>query len=116
MELKRLIGRRIKTLRELRGLTQGDLAERLDRSVDAVSMIERGKNWPSSTTLEAMRLAMDVSVSELFDDLSAEEPTSSTDQIAVARHLLSKLGQRDLDVAVAMLEKMAANSSGIATD
>ena len=112
MELKEAFGRRIKTLRELRGLTQNDLAAALERSVDGVSMIERGKNWPSIPTVERLAEALGVSTTELFDDLNAGDAKGSTDLFAVAKDLMKKLSQRDLEVAVAMLEALAKKSTG----
>ncbi|MEJ6785594.1 helix-turn-helix domain-containing protein [Aminobacter sp. Piv2-1] len=111
MELKQALGRRIKTLRELRGLTQNDLAAELDRSLDAVSMIERGKNWPSVPTIERLAAALKVSTTELFDDLGTAGPANGQDLVVVARELLTKLGQAELEVAVATLEALARKSS-----
>ncbi|MBO6538865.1 MAG: helix-turn-helix domain-containing protein [Rhizobiaceae bacterium] len=88
-------------------MTQAVLAEKLDRSVDGVSMIERGKIWPGATTIEAIAGVLGVSVSELFDDLAEERQTNDGDQIMIARHLLQRLDKRDLEIAVAMLEKMS---------
>lgn len=111
MELKQALGRRIKTLRELRGLTQNDFAAELDRSVDAVSMIERGLNWPSIATVERMAPALNVSTTELFNDLGTTGPTNGQDLVVVARELLAKLGQPELEVAVATLEALARKSA-----
>lgn len=111
MELKRLFGRRIKTLREARGLTQADLATLLDRSVDAVSMIERGKNWPSSATIEAIATALQVPLCDLFDDLTGAGQETASDQIAVARQLLKQLNERDLEIAVSLLRAMTVDSN-----
>ncbi|AMS40148.1 helix-turn-helix domain-containing protein [Aminobacter aminovorans] len=111
MELKLAFGRRIKTLRELRGLTQNDLAAELERSVDAVSMIERGKNWPSVPTIERLALVLQVSTTELFNDLGTAGPSSGQDLVVLARELLPKLGQAELEVAVATLEALARKSS-----
>jgi len=41
-ELKRRFGKRVQGLREAQGLTQEQLAARIQRSVDTVSNIERG--------------------------------------------------------------------------
>lgn len=115
MELKLALGRRIKTLRELRGLTQNDFAAELDRSVDAVSMIERGLNWPSVATLERMAAVLNVSTTELFNDLGTTGPVNGQDLVVVARELLAKLGQSELEVAVATLEALARKSAAAST-
>ncbi len=64
---KRLFGQRVQTFRRRRQLTQEDLAERIGRSVDMVSNVERGV---SSTRIEtAFRIAeiLGVGLPELFD-------------------------------------------------
>lgn len=110
MELKRAFGRRIKTLRELKGFTQAELATRIERSTDAVSMIERGKNWATVETIELLAAALDVQATELLDDLAQVSETAASDPSTMAKHLLKQLRPRDLEVAVAMLRTMVENS------
>ncbi|QOF69520.1 helix-turn-helix transcriptional regulator [Aminobacter sp. SR38] len=111
MELKQALGRRIKTLRDLRGLTQNDFAAALDRSVDGISMIERGLNWPSVATIERMAAVLNVSTTELFNDLGTTGPANGEDLVVVARELIAKLGQPELEVAVATLDALARKSA-----
>lgn len=111
MELKQALGRRIKTLRDLRGLTQNELAAELDRSVDAVSMIERGINWPSIATIERVAAVLNVSTTELFNDLGTTGQANGQDLVVVARELIARLGQPELEVAVATLEALARKSA-----
>jgi transcriptional regulator with XRE-family HTH domain len=66
-EFKRRFGLRVQALRKHKKLTQEDLAEKIDRSVDTVSNVERGV---SSTRIEtAYRIAevLGVDIYELFD-------------------------------------------------
>jgi transcriptional regulator with XRE-family HTH domain len=111
MNLKQSLGRRIKTLRELRDLDQSDLAAAIDRSVDSVSMIERGVNWPSFETVQRLCTALKISTHDLFDDLGREEKSAAADQVITARELLRKLGPRELDVAVATLDALVKQAS-----
>lgn len=68
MNLKDRVASRIKTIRKLRGLTQEQLAQRVDRTVFAISQLERGRSLPSFETLERLSAALDVPVKEFFDD------------------------------------------------
>ena len=68
MTLKDRVASRIKTIRKLRGLTQEQLAQRTDRTVFAISQLERGRSLPSFETLERLSTALDVPVREFFDD------------------------------------------------
>ena len=59
-------GSTIKALREKAGLTQWQLAERLNVSDKAVSKWETGKGYPDITLLEPIAAAFRVSVAELL--------------------------------------------------
>lgn len=51
-DLKSIIGARVKAARRAAGLTQAVLAEHIDRTVEAVSNIERGKSLPPLDILD----------------------------------------------------------------
>jgi transcriptional regulator with XRE-family HTH domain len=60
-------GIRIKSLRRENDLSQQDLAELIDRSVDLVNLIERGKSFVSRTTLKRLANVFQISEMLLFD-------------------------------------------------
>jgi transcriptional regulator with XRE-family HTH domain len=43
------------------------LAEKVERTVDAISQLERGRSLPSFETLERLALALDVPIRDFFD-------------------------------------------------
>lgn len=61
------IGRRIKTLRENKGLTQEKLAERTGLSLDFIGKIEVNINKPGLKSLIKIANALEVHIKELFD-------------------------------------------------
>ena len=61
------IGKRIKSLRKSHGLSMRDLAERSNLSANAISLIERGENSPTVSSLKRLSKALDVSIHELFE-------------------------------------------------
>jgi transcriptional regulator with XRE-family HTH domain len=65
--LKRTFGRRVQALRERAGLTQENLADRIGRSVDTVSNIERGANSTRVETAARIAEALGVELRELFE-------------------------------------------------
>jgi transcriptional regulator with XRE-family HTH domain len=67
MELRRKFGKRLKLLRKYRGLTQEQLAERLELSVEMVSFMERGIHAPSFETLSRLAEVLSLPVRDLFD-------------------------------------------------
>jgi len=66
-DLKISFGRRIRVLRKRKGMTQEQLAEAADISVDFLSLMERGVNAPSFATLERLADALGVPAKELFE-------------------------------------------------
>jgi transcriptional regulator with XRE-family HTH domain len=61
----RLLGERVRDRRRERGLTQKDLAERLEVSVAYVSLIERGGRNPPITTVVQLAHALGIGAGEL---------------------------------------------------
>ena len=64
--LRKKFGQRLRTIRAQRRMTQEQLAEILEISVDFLSLMQRGRNAPSFETLERMAKRLRMSVAELF--------------------------------------------------
>jgi len=67
------IGSRIRRLREARSLTLRALADKCSLSVNAISLIERGKNSPTVSSLHTLAEALGVGIVELFQDEEAHD-------------------------------------------
>lgn len=65
-EIVKHVGRRIRVLRDDRGLTQAGLAEQADLAPHTVSRIERGEQAPSLDGLARIAKALRVEVADLF--------------------------------------------------
>lgn len=66
-DIKVRLGKRIKQLRNMRDMTQQQLAESADMSISFLGMIERGKKSPTVETIQKMADALDVTLSELMN-------------------------------------------------
>ena len=66
-DLYKLLGKRIKYLREQRNLTQEKLAEKTGLSLDYIGKIEVSINKPGLKALFKIANALDVHIKELFD-------------------------------------------------
>ncbi len=64
--LQKKLGQRIADLRRSRELTQEQLAEAVDCSVEFISLVERGVNAPSVAGLEKFAKVLKVEVRDLF--------------------------------------------------
>jgi transcriptional regulator with XRE-family HTH domain len=66
-DVKKLIGKQIKTLRQARGMSQEGLAEKIPMNAKYLSGIERGRANPTLDTLTRLADALKVGVPELFN-------------------------------------------------
>ncbi|MBR5232030.1 MAG: helix-turn-helix domain-containing protein [Clostridia bacterium] len=71
----------IRELREKKGLTQAEFAEKLFVSDKAVSKWESGKGYPDITLLEPIAKALDISVSELLAGRTVENVNVSASML-----------------------------------
>lgn len=97
------LARRIRTLRERRGLTQEDFAARCDISVSFVSLLERGERNPSYDTLLQVAAALELPLGELFRLEDAEDAGAHRLVEWVRRR---GLGREDVDRLLAVAEAM----------
>ena len=92
------LGPRLRTRREARGLSQRELARRLDLSPSAISQFETGKSRVSVSTLYAIVSELEVSLDELFSGLNGErrapDPPARTLAASIATNQEEKHVQR----------------------
>jgi transcriptional regulator with XRE-family HTH domain len=66
MELRKIFGGRLRTLRKTKGFSQEELAEKADIHPTYIGVIERGEQAPTLDTVEKIAKALDIKISELF--------------------------------------------------
>lgn len=66
MNIKKQLGTKIKRLRQVRGLTQEQLAEKINIATRTMSGIETGENFVTAETLEKISDVLKTTSSELF--------------------------------------------------
>jgi len=86
--VEKLIGISIARIRKDRELTQAQLAEMIDTTVETISRLERGVSVPSLKTLEKISKALHVQLKEL---LSFEYPTFKKPSAKEGEKLLAYL-------------------------
>jgi transcriptional regulator with XRE-family HTH domain len=69
------VGKRLRALRDQKGLSLRALADRSGLSVNAISLIERGVNSPTVASLQLLAMALDFPITEFFRE--------TTDQITI---------------------------------
>ena len=66
MDVKLLLGKRIRELRKERNISQEALAEVIGIEANNLSRIENGKNYPSPDNINKIANALNISIDKLF--------------------------------------------------
>ena len=66
-QLRQQFAKRLKELREQKGLTQEDLAKASGLSISFIRAVEQSVNAPSFETIEALASALQVKVKSFFE-------------------------------------------------
>ena len=122
-----VIGTRLRSLRENKGMSQGDVENITGMLRCYISRVENGHTIPSLQTLERFAGALELPLYELFYSGEGEPPTPNLtprrtlDELAAEpgqvgedarfmakfKHLLAKLGEPDRDVLLTLAKKLA---------
>lgn len=99
--------------RERAGLTQSEVAEKINKALETVSSIERGKTAPSFDTLNDLSEALDVPVREFFGAGAYEAKAGRNDPLVRMIDRVAGLSDDDVDwldrlVAAALARKPRA--------
>lgn len=95
--LKRQVGVMVRHHRERVGLTQSELADRADKSLETIGRIERGAVAPSFETLADFSRVLDVPVREFFGAGSYAAAAGRSDALVRLVDRVSGLDNDDLD-------------------
>ena len=87
---KVLMGRRLRSLRTARGLTQQALGERADVHYKFIGEVERGERFPSAEILFKLAAAMEIAPRDL---LTFEHEVTDRKELLAA--IIGKLGKAD---------------------
>jgi len=104
------LGVKIRILRKAAGLTQEQLAEAADVSVNFIGYVERGQRAPSIKTLEWIAQALKVAPKDLFE-FSEDEESELLYETLIAE--LRKCTSDDLRVLIQVAKRFRNKSSNI---
>lgn len=107
-ELGRIVGLRVKRAREASGLTQSQLAERIDRTKECVSNLERGVSLPALDTLQAICDVTGIPLTVVVEAVG--DTGASPDDRAQLNALFGHLSHRDQGLLVAIAQAMLERS------
>ena len=104
---QKAIGKRIKSAREKKGMTQEQLAELVNLSPMHVSVIERGNKLPRLETLINIANILDVSADVLLQDVVNNQIKLHTSE---ASDLIAQLSREDQRRVLAALHSFVETS------
>lgn len=106
------VGKKLKNLRVLRGLTQTDVAKGLDISFQQVQKYELGRNRISASKLFEISRILDVSPSYFFDGLGEAEDNGGPvldEETARIANVISKIQDERLKTQIRSFIDAVAN-------
>lgn len=104
-DIKKILGSRIRNLRNERGWSQEEFAHRANLSQSYFGALERGEKSASIETLEKISLAFGISFEELFRYI---QPSSENAHNTTLSLLMDKLNSLSIDEQKTMLNLLDA--------
>ena len=114
MDLKQHIGLQVRLARKRHGLTQEQLAGRIDKAVETVSNIERGHAYTGLETLEKLGRAMGMPAGEFFEGIeNARTVTKERLELECAlRDAAQTLSDGDLRITIDLVRSLKEKRGG----
>jgi transcriptional regulator with XRE-family HTH domain len=124
-----IIGDRLRTLREQKNLSQGDIEKRTGLLRCYISRVENGHTVPAVETLEKMARALEIPLYQLFydgeeppklpelplrkkgEDVSWGDSGKDARTLSAFRRLLKRISESDRRLLVFMARKMSEQTS-----
>jgi transcriptional regulator with XRE-family HTH domain len=112
------LGERIREIRNCKGFTQKQMAEKSKLNINTLSMVEKGKTSPSIGTLQRLARALDVPIAEFFDTSESPNKIVFTPQRsrpettcchALIQNLASGINNSTIEPFVIIMEKDAGS-------
>ena len=105
--IRKLISARIRELRKSGGLTQAQLAELADLSVDEIGAIERAISTPTLVTLDKLATALKIPLAHLLD-FAEESASPASEEIESLRLYLRTKKPADITFVSEMIRRFIA--------
>lgn len=86
----KIIGQNIKRIRLLKNLTQEELAEKLEKSINFISLIERGESGISISTIIDICNALQINSDELFNGLIDKQVVTDDEFITNSLNMFNR--------------------------
>lgn len=108
-ELKNYVGLRVKAARDAKGITQEQLAAKIEKTPETISNLERGSVMTGLETLDQITRVLNVPLASLFDGYdSSRKPSRVRLELEnKLKQFSNTLADEDLKSAIALVEVVA---------
>ncbi len=103
-DIAKVLGKRIRNYRTEKGLSQERLAELSGCHPTYIGQIERGEKNATMESIEKISVALNVSLSKLFEKLGAQDDETSSIPLACYEFLLAKTKKEQEHIYRILLE------------
>lgn len=107
MDFRKRVGLRVRAIRQELDLTQDQFAEKIDRSIEAISNIERGKSYPGFETLERIWSNLGIHPKEFFEFAESDNEISHKRAQLLEGLRMSTRKMSDKQLAIALKQVQA---------
>jgi transcriptional regulator with XRE-family HTH domain len=93
-DIKKDFGDKVRYYRKLKNLTQSQLSERINKTEETVSNIERGITSTGIELIQVLANALDVKTRDLFNEDDIIAPYLDKEKIDLSREIIRLLGSK----------------------
>ena len=108
-EIMKKFGKKVRMYREMAQLTQEQLAEKCNCSIQTISGTETGYSFPSSTTLFKISEVLDTPLSYLFN-FGTDSKINENEAYTIVSSLFSKLDKVQQHVILKVMIELARDN------
>ena len=94
-DIKKDFGDKVRYYRKLKNLTQSQLSERINKTEETVSNIERGITSTGIELIQVLANALDVKTRDLFNEDDIIAPYLDKEKIDLSREIIRILGTKN---------------------
>lgn len=109
LDIKQIIGKNVRKLRESKGLSQAEFAEKISLQMFPISQIENGRTYPMPETISKICEYFNISPACLFSiaPIIGNQNTTKTKQIKEINFLISEMDENKLKFLINILKNIA---------
>ena len=94
--IKQEFGHRVRYYRKLKDLTQFQLSERIGKTEETVSNIERGMTSTGIELMEELAIALDIEIKDFFDEKTRVNAHLNTETFTLLNEIVAVLQKQSL--------------------